>query len=259
MLLGNGLLTNTGETHKQMRRVMNPAFSLVNLTARMCTSPSSAGRISQSSTEIDAYYEPIEGYARVPAALAYTHTDHNRFIEILNGLIQTQPDADTASTTVLMYEWCMFQFLYAVNGETDGAVVSKVTLDIICETAFGYRTDSLHDPDNALAKAYGNIADLQSGCIRHPPVVSRLTLGYVGPNIAGLIFFVCLPGGFRLLASDWASEHHSWFRAIPLLGVQLIRYQLSYCRLTLDAYYSPTFDPSRVDTDRSKHIPADAR
>lgn len=42
-------------------------------------------------------------------------------------------------------------------------IVSKVTLDIICLTAFGYRTDSLHDPHNELADAYHDLLNLQSG------------------------------------------------------------------------------------------------
>jgi hypothetical protein len=41
--------------------------------------------------------------------------------------------------------------------------VSKVTLDIICLTAFGYETDSLHNPDNELADAYHDLLSLQSG------------------------------------------------------------------------------------------------
>jgi hypothetical protein len=41
--------------------------------------------------------------------------------------------------------------------------VSKVTLDIICETAFGYKTDSLHNPHNELAEAYESLIERQSG------------------------------------------------------------------------------------------------
>lgn len=43
------------------------------------------------------------------------------------------------------------------------APVSKATLDIICETAFGYKTDSLHNPHNELAVAYEELVGLQSG------------------------------------------------------------------------------------------------
>ena len=41
--------------------------------------------------------------------------------------------------------------------------VSKVTLDIICETAFGYRADSVHNPNNELASAYQELWSLQNG------------------------------------------------------------------------------------------------
>ncbi len=36
LITGRGLLTVMGDEHKQMRRVMNPAFSLQNLMARTC-------------------------------------------------------------------------------------------------------------------------------------------------------------------------------------------------------------------------------
>jgi hypothetical protein len=42
-------------------------------------------------------------------------------------------------------------------------LVSKATLDIICETAFGYKADSLHNPENELAVAYERLLDLQNG------------------------------------------------------------------------------------------------
>jgi len=35
LVTGYGLLTVTGNEHKQMRKAMNPAFSISNLTARM--------------------------------------------------------------------------------------------------------------------------------------------------------------------------------------------------------------------------------
>lgn len=41
--------------------------------------------------------------------------------------------------------------------------MSKVTLDIICETAFGYKADTLHNPHNELAVAYEKLLGLQSG------------------------------------------------------------------------------------------------
>ena len=42
-------------------------------------------------------------------------------------------------------------------------LVGKVTLDIISLTAFGYKTDCLHDPHNELAQAYEVLVGMQSG------------------------------------------------------------------------------------------------
>lgn len=36
-------------------------------------------------------------------------------------------------------------------------------MDIICDTAFGYRTNSLMNPHNELAEAYEVLLSLQSG------------------------------------------------------------------------------------------------
>jgi hypothetical protein len=79
--------------------------------------------------------------------------------------------------------------------------VSKVTLDIICETAFGYKADSLHNPHNELAEAYELLLSLQSGA-----------------NLAKLIILISLPGAPRFFASDWAYHHRSWFEKIPFLS-----------------------------------------
>ncbi|KXN81951.1 Cytochrome P450 4c21 [Leucoagaricus sp. SymC.cos] len=105
---GYGLLTVTGDEHKQMRKAMNPAFSIPNLMA-----------------QTHMYWESIEG-----------------LVSILKDQLGTGPDG----RVVHVYDW-----------------MSKVTLDIICETAFGYKTDSLHNPHNELAVAYEKLIALQSG------------------------------------------------------------------------------------------------
>lgn len=73
-----------------------------------------------------------------------------------------------------MYEWSMFDasicFARTLNSVLILSLVSKVTLDIICETAFGYKADSLHNPHNELAEAYENLLNQQSGaylCFTH--------------------------------------------------------------------------------------------
>ncbi|KAF8887027.1 cytochrome P450 [Gymnopilus junonius] len=139
---GNGLLTVTGNEHKQMRKAMNPAFSLPNLMAQS-----------------DMYYGPIEA---------------------LSNILRTEIDAEKEPNNgkvLLMYEW-----------------LGKVTLDIICETAFGYQSDSLHNPRNELAEAYERLTSLQTG-----------------PNMARFIAVISVPGASKLVESEWAYNHRHWF------------------------------------------------
>lgn len=96
--------------------------------------------------------------------------------------------------------------------------VSKVTLDIICETAFGYKADSLHNPHNELAEAYELLLSLQSGMptstevslfcrLIHPP----------GANLAKLITLISIPGAPQFFGSDWAYHHRSWLERVPFI------------------------------------------
>ncbi|KAF9057557.1 cytochrome P450 [Panaeolus papilionaceus] len=148
LVTGYGLLTVTGDEHKQMRKAMNPAFSLPNLVA-----------------QTSMYYEPVEG-----------------LVNIFKDLIGKE---DTVKGSVIhVYEW-----------------MSKVTLDIICETAFGYRADSLHNPKNELAEAYDLLLSLQSGV-----------------NLAKLSFLVTIPGVPGFLASNWAYKWRNVFRKLPVFS-----------------------------------------
>ncbi|KAG5342648.1 hypothetical protein C0989_010616 [Termitomyces sp. Mn162] len=146
---GWGLLTVTGSEHKQMRKVMNPAFSITNLMAQM-----------------DMYYEPIES-----------------LIQILGSKIDSA-ERPGEGVVLPMYEW-----------------MSKVTLDIICKTAFGYETNSLREPHNELAEAYERLINMQSG-----------------PHLARFIAVLVIPGVPRLLGSDWAYRHRHWFSYVKDLG-----------------------------------------
>ncbi|KAF4596220.1 hypothetical protein EYR40_008095 [Pleurotus pulmonarius] len=145
---GYGLLTVTGNEHKQMRKAMNPAFSIPNLMA-----------------QTDMYYDPIHSLVR-----------------ILNEQIDGE-DEPSRGKVIHMYEW-----------------MSKVTLDIICETAFGYKTDSLNNPHNALSEAYEDLLSLQSGT-----------------NIARFILLASIPGFKRFINSDWAYNRRHWFAKSSLL------------------------------------------
>ncbi|KAJ7442169.1 cytochrome P450 [Mycena galericulata] len=141
---GYGLLTTTGDAHKQLRRATSPAFSIPNLMAQ---------------TEL--YYRPIEG-----------------LIEILGGQIKAGRESETANGKVVaMYGW-----------------ISKLTLDIICEAAFGYKVDCLHDPSNELAVA------VEQGDGFHS-----------GENLAWLGAIMALPFAARVVSSDWLFRHRAVF------------------------------------------------
>ncbi|KAG6857714.1 hypothetical protein H0H87_004130 [Tephrocybe sp. NHM501043] len=79
--------------------------------------------------------------------------------------------------------------------------MSKITLDIICQTAFGYEADSLHDPHNELAEAYEQLLDLQSGS-----------------NLAKIALLMSIPGGAKVVGSKWAYDHRHWFRKIAFFS-----------------------------------------
>jgi hypothetical protein len=84
--------------------------------------------------------------------------------------------------------------------------VGKITLDIICDTAFGYNTDCLHNPANELAVAFEQLLDLQSG-----------------EDMARLIAGISIPGVAHLLASDWLYRHRTLVGKISTLrNVELL-------------------------------------
>ncbi|KII92067.1 hypothetical protein PLICRDRAFT_50496 [Plicaturopsis crispa FD-325 SS-3] len=122
----------------------------------------------------------------IPNLMAQTDMFHDTIdglVSILRAQINDEVEPEKGKE-FLMYEW-----------------MSKATLDMICETAFGYRTDSLHTPHNELATAYEDLLNLQSG-----------------PNIARLILLMTLPGGPAFLRSDWAYKYRSWLARIPALA-----------------------------------------
>lgn len=85
-----------------------------------------------------------------------------RLVDILTNEINRQTEPYEGKV-VNVYEWSkqFTQFLSLLFSPY--CPVSKVTLDIICETAFGYHADSLHNPHNELAHAYDRLLSLQSG------------------------------------------------------------------------------------------------
>ncbi|KAF8652335.1 hypothetical protein AX16_004441 [Volvariella volvacea WC 439] len=147
LVTGYGLLTVTGDEHRQMRKAMNPAFSVPHLIA-----------------QTGMLYGPIY-----------------ELIDILGNELDS---TETGAKILPMYDW-----------------LSKATLDIICETAFGYKTDSLRNPHNELAEAYERLKDLQSGV-----------------NLGRAMFLMSIPGLTRLFNSEWAYNHRHWFEKAEFLS-----------------------------------------
>lgn len=58
---GYGLLTVTGDEHRLMRRAMNPAFSIPNLSSRTSiTGPCVKKASTDFIPETEMFYEPVE-------------------------------------------------------------------------------------------------------------------------------------------------------------------------------------------------------
>ncbi|KAI0042708.1 cytochrome P450 [Auriscalpium vulgare] len=146
LLAGYGLLTVTGNDHRQMRKAMSPAFSSVNLMART-----------------DMYYRAINN---------------------LVGVVQSLVSGTSKGKVIPLYGW-----------------MSKVALDMICETAFGYDSNSLLNPQNELAKAYKDLLELQSGI-----------------NFVKFSALVAIPGMPRFLASDIGYKFRNVWKLCPALA-----------------------------------------
>ncbi|KAF8914656.1 cytochrome P450 [Mucidula mucida] len=78
-------------------------------------------------------------------------------------------------------------------------LLSKVTLNILCETAFGYRLNSICDSSDELSVAYENILRIQTAS-----------------NMAVFFLFAHIPGGIWLMSAEWAYQHRAWY---PSMGV----------------------------------------
>ncbi|KAJ3478116.1 hypothetical protein NLJ89_g12389 [Agrocybe chaxingu] len=89
LVAGYGLLTVTGNEHKQMRRAMNPAFSITNLMApHHISHPSFA---CYSLPRIFARQTPVK----------------RLLVELINAQIDAQPNPSEGKE-LPMYEWCAY-------------------------------------------------------------------------------------------------------------------------------------------------------
>lgn len=120
-----------------------------------------------------------------------------------------------------MYEWrksSIFLFRFSTIIQT---LVSKVTLDIICETAFGYHADSLNNPHDELAEAYDTLLNLQTGsstCCSTNPFAWLMSKIFLGQNMFRFVFAMALPGGPRFLSSDFAYKYRAVFKYTRFFG-----------------------------------------
>ncbi|KAI0041379.1 cytochrome P450 [Auriscalpium vulgare] len=149
LVAGYGLLAVTGNEHRQMRKAMNPAFSLPNLMA-----------------QTDMYFDAI-----------------NTLVGVLKAQIARAPEPSKGKVFP-MYEW-----------------MSKITLDVICATGFGYYPNSLLNPDDELTDAYDDLIGLQSGL-----------------NLAKFSGVVALPGMARFLTSETGYKFRNLWKVVPGLA-----------------------------------------
>ncbi|KAH7927161.1 cytochrome P450 [Leucogyrophana mollusca] len=75
------------------------------------------------------------------------------------------------------------------------SLMTKLTLDVLCITAFGYRSNNIRQPGASLAEAYEEILDLQSGT-----------------NISSFYLGVSIPGVTKFMSSGWAHLFTPLFR-----------------------------------------------
>ncbi|KAH7921538.1 cytochrome P450 [Leucogyrophana mollusca] len=86
-------------------------------------------------------------------------------------------------------------------------LLRNITLDTICATAFGYKCNATKDPSDPLAKAYGELLDLQSG-----------------PNIAKFFLVLAIPGMATFLSSEQVYRLRHWFHvnsALAPIGITI--------------------------------------
>lgn len=199
-----------------MRKVMNPAFSIRNLTARRCLNLSLMIVLLMRNIETEMYYDTTD--VLVDFCLSYHCSDHiHRLIDVLTRQINGQ-EKPSEGKEILMYEWGeSLRPLEAGKNLTEcPSPVSKATLDIICDTAFGYKTNSLVNPDNELAKSYRELLDMQSClyilsfvCVREL-MGSACTVG----NFFKLIILGVTPGLPKIMSSNLAYKYRTWLSKI---------------------------------------------
>ncbi|KAJ7314923.1 cytochrome P450 [Mycena albidolilacea] len=115
--------------------------------------------------------------------------------------------------------------------EAGKVFLGKVALDIICDTAFGYKTDCLHNPHNELAAAPEQLLQLQ-----------------FSPNLAKLVAIPILriPGTSSLSRSQWMYRHRWFLGKLPIIYnfEKLVDSLYCICAISREMLRSKTADLS---------------
>jgi len=110
MVTGYGLLTVEKNEHRQMRKMMNPAFSLPNLSSRALSSLPHFGSYKNPCTEMDQYHMAIDSLLR-----------------IFTGHVISTRDPDKG-VVLPIYEWSEFD-VFGLLHRTDLMVIYSVKSD----------------------------------------------------------------------------------------------------------------------------------
>ena len=102
---GYGLLTVTGNEHRQMRRAINPAFAIPHLMNRALIILSSRQVYPLPIVEVDMYYDSIEKcelFSLVFPLISYLRMRDFRLVSILQDQVASAP---AKGKVINMYEW----------------------------------------------------------------------------------------------------------------------------------------------------------
>lgn len=113
---------------------------------------------------------------------------------------------------------------YSTKAYLFSSTVSKVTLDVICATAFGYHSDSVQSDDNELAEAYHDLLGLQSGASSLEFTAHLSMFRILGVNISMLIALITfIPGFAPFLRSHFAFKYRKYLFPGPRISQLNVR------------------------------------
>lgn len=109
---------------------------------------------------------------------------------------------------------CLYSCLNALHI----VLVRRISFDIICETEFGLKIDSLHNPENELAVAYERLLRLQDGRFIEIVRPGPLLMLHPAWKVIKLTLLLLIPGVSKLLTTSWMYKCCHWFDNIPFIG-----------------------------------------